>query len=703
MDTTVRLLVVEDNEDEAFLLIHELKRAGYDVIWKRVDNEQAMRRALETDTWDIITSDHKMPRFSAPEALKLAKETAPDLPVIIVSGEIDLDLAVRLLKDGALDYVQKDKMPLVVPSVATALDLIKRKKDLSYSEDDAREISEKVLLATRSSGIGIWDYNPHTNTLHFDDTIYRIFGYTTPQEGSPRDIIDKHVDPDDRKVLNDMLTSALAQGTEFIGEAKITTVQGQVRCIRTNVFFDKDSTGKVTRILGTALDVTELKNSPTSSQTANTDYLSKRFELIATVTSTVVGEVSLKQQAEALCESIRNTFEADACIMRLLKGEELHVLASAGVPESKLFPSLPANLGLGKDILESGKPLRVGNIPETEYAVHLTPNDERRYTFVSYAGAPIKVQNRTLGIIAIYSQHVRDFSESDLEHLQIAANHIAVSVENSRLYEDVSRQKQELEDEIRVRTETEEQLRRNEHELEERVRQRTAQLEEANRELEAFSYSVSHDLRSPIRAIQGFSSILMKEYGDTLDADGIDALQRVIAASRKLNNLIDSMLSLSRVAREELHVSSVDLSEMAAEILHDLRTRHPERSVEFKIDQDMAVLADSRLMLIVMTNLLDNAWKFTQRKEEAVIEVGKCTGPEGDAFFVRDNGAGFNPSHANRLFAPFQRLHSDAEFEGTGVGLAIIHRVIQRHQGKIWAESEVGTGTTFFFTIGSER
>lgn len=831
MGTTVRILVVEDNEDEAFLLIRELKRAGYDVIHKRVDTADAMRHALETEAWDVITSDHKMPRFSAPEALRLAIEVAPNIPVIIVSGEIDLDLAISLLKDGAIDYVQKDKLPLAVHSLAHALELTERRKLQAQAELESRALSERLLLATSAAGVGIWEYCIETGQTSWDSTIYRIFGYSDPPKDAPLELFKKHILEEDYPRVLELFKEALSTGVPYNTEYRIKTVDGRIRHIQVHTFIECDASGKAERILGTDLDITELRqaidaqrsvessfqelfhnsrdaiivieaegpnrgrivsanptaaemhgytieemvgmpienlNSPNTAALADkrisetlsenrqsfevehirkdgstfwlevtasaiytagrrlilaierdlsdkheadatARFLSERLELLVQITSAVVGAVPLKQQAETVCENVRKAFSADACILRLLEGDVLNVLASAGIPESSLAPSLPAYYGLGEEILKSGHPLSVANISQSKYAVFLSDDKkprkaDTRFNFVSYAGAPVRVQDRVLGIIAIYSEKdVREFSEADLKHLQTAANHIAVAIENARLYDDVQRQKRELEEEIRVRTATEERLRQNEHLLEERVRERTAQLEEANKELEAFSYSVSHDLRSPIRAIQGFSTLLMKDYESVLNEDGLDSLRRVIGASRRLNELIDSMLSLSRVAREELHDSEVNLSDMAHDVLFELRTRFPDRKVDIVVQPKMIAQCDRRLMQIVLTNLLDNAWKFTRERNDAKIECGRKKVKKSECYYISDNGAGFEMKHAGRLFAPFQRLHNDAEFEGTGVGLAIVQRVVQRHGGRIWAESEVGKGTTFFFTLGPER
>lgn len=246
-------------------------------------------------------------------------------------------------------------------------------------------------------------------------------------------------------------------------------------------------------------------------------------------------------------------------------------------------------------------------------------------------------------------------------------------------------------------------------ELEERVRDRTAQLEAANNELEAFAYSVSHDLRAPLRAIDGFSQAVVEDYGDELDETGHDYLQRVRGASQKMGSLIDDLLQLSRITRVELTRDRVDLSAMAREIVDELRAESPDRAVEVVIEPDLTADVDQRLMKTALANLLGNAWKYTGKLEDANIKFGSEVDERGRrVYHVVDNGAGFDMRYADKLFQPFQRLHREDEFPGTGIGLATVRRVIRRHGGDVWAEGAVDEGATFYFTLtdapgGEER
>jgi PAS domain S-box-containing protein len=236
--------------------------------------------------------------------------------------------------------------------------------------------------------------------------------------------------------------------------------------------------------------------------------------------------------------------------------------------------------------------------------------------------------------------------------------------------------------------------------LEQRVNDRTVQLRALNKELEAFSYSVSHDLRAPLRHINGFSQALLEDYGDQLDDTGKGLLQEVRAASQEMAQLIDDVLQLARVSRGEMRNEMVDLSALAHEVIAELRRQEPGRKVEVQIGEGLVAQGDKRLLKITLANLLRNAWKFSSKCAHAAIEFGPEQRDGERVYFVRDNGAGFDMAFVSKLFGAFQRLHSAKEFEGTGVGLATVQRIVHRHQGRVWADAAVGRGATFYFTLG---
>ena len=232
---------------------------------------------------------------------------------------------------------------------------------------------------------------------------------------------------------------------------------------------------------------------------------------------------------------------------------------------------------------------------------------------------------------------------------------------------------------------------------------RSAELEAANKELESFSYSVSHDLRAPLRGIEGFSQALQEDYASVLDATGKNYLDRIRAGTRRMGVLIDDLLNLARVTRAEMHRENIDLSKMASDVAKELQAAEPDRRVTVKVGKGLAVDGDNRLVRVALQNLLGNAWKFTSKRPDARIEFGSLRSNGSKAYFVRDNGAGFDQAYAARLFGAFQRLHSMDEFPGTGIGLATVQRIIHRHGGKVWAEGAVNLGATIYFTLESEH
>jgi light-regulated signal transduction histidine kinase (bacteriophytochrome) len=235
--------------------------------------------------------------------------------------------------------------------------------------------------------------------------------------------------------------------------------------------------------------------------------------------------------------------------------------------------------------------------------------------------------------------------------------------------------------------------------LEQEVNERTKELALANKELEAFSYSVSHDLKAPLRTIEGFSLALEEDYGHQLDETALHYLSRVRAGSEKMSQLISNLLQLSRVTRLELNKQAIDLSSLADKILNDLQDDDSHRDVQIDIHKGLHATGDPVLIEILLDNLISNAWKYSQKVPTAIIEIGSHSHLGNIVFYIKDNGAGFNMKYASQLFKPFNRLHSAEEFDGTGIGLATVSRIIERHHGKIWVNSEQGKGTTFYFTL----
>lgn len=306
---------------------------------------------------------------------------------------------------------------------------------------------------------------------------------------------------------------------------------------------------------------------------------------------------------------------------------------------------------------------------------------------------------RDVGARRDYTQRAVKTTDDELGVLADSFNDMLAEIERRTSALEATNTELAREVEERIRAERE-NLRLN-AELEARVAERTAQLESANQELEAFSFSVSHDLRAPLRAIDGFSQALIEDCLQDIPEEGRRHLARIRAATLRMGQLIEDLLALSRVSRGALQKAEVDMSALARQIGAELRQREPRKGVELYVWDGMKALGDPRLLRAALENLIGNAWKFTSKAPKPRIEVGALPDAAQTTYFVRDNGAGFDMKYANKLFGAFQRLHSMNDFPGTGIGLATVQRIVHRHGGRIWASAEVGAGATFFFTLAA--
>lgn len=386
----------------------------------------------------------------------------------------------------------------------------------------------------------------------------------------------------------------------------------------------------------------------------------------------------LYRKTEELLAAQRKTLESEVRYRDLFQNAMEGIFQTA--PEGKGF--LSANPAMARIYGYDSAEELIAAVTDIAGQLYVNPNDRAR----------------------ILRRIVKDgvLSAFEVQHRRKDGNTVWLSL-HARAVRDESGKVVRLEgmaEDITHRKQAEEELRRLNEELEGRVSQRTAQLEAANKELEAFSYSVSHDLRAPLRGIDGFSQALLEDYQNKpLDETGKDYLERVRAGVQRMGHLIDDMLKLSRVTRSEFHPKSVDLSGLVRNILNDRQLNDPSRIVDAAIQEGLVVRGDPDLLQIAMENLIDNAWKFTGRSSTPRIEFGAAVHSGKTAFFIRDNGVGFGMGYVHKLFVPFQRLHSTHEFPGTGIGLATVKRIMDRHGGEVWAEGEIGKGATIFFTL----
>jgi PAS domain S-box-containing protein len=510
MSHPLRILIVEDSVEDVLLLRRALQHGGYDPIaCKVVETRAAMQAALTTTEWDVITSDNSMPAFSASAALALIKEMHLEVPLIIVSGEIDLDLAVTLMRDGAQDYVPKRELP----RLATAIDHVLR--EAAVHQERLRD----------------------TAALQVSEARYRRL-FETAQDGI---------------LIVDADTALITDVNPFL-----ETLLGHTR----------------------------------------EEFLGKRL-----------WDIGPFKDSAASKEAFRE-------------------LQTSGYIR---YENLPLETTGGKRI-------------DVEFVSNVYLVEGTR----------------------VIQCNIRDITE---------------------------------------RRRTENALRTLTAELEDRVKERTVELETLNRELDAFSYSVSHDLRAPLRQVDSYAHILEDLPGSNDGPERVETIHKIRATVTRMDTLVVALLRLARLSIEKVTREPIDLTAMGKLVAAELRQSDSARHVEWRIAEGVTVNADPQLTRILMDNLLGNAWKFTSGRDPAHIEFGVMPAEEDGTvnYFVSDDGAGFDPLFSNKLFGAFQRLHPAVEFPGIGVGLATAQRIVRRHDGRVWGNGSVGQGATFWFTLGNGR
>jgi PAS domain S-box-containing protein len=503
IEKKLRILMVEDEAQDAALVEHALKQSGFDFSFKRVDTEAGYIRELEHFRPSVILSDHGLPAFDGFSALSIAQRDSPDIPFIFVTGSLGEEMTIQALKSGATDFILKHRLNTLAPAIHRAL------RQAEFRQE--RKRAEEALLSSEER--------------------YRALVELSP----------------------DALFVQVGEKIVFINSAGV-------------------------RLFGA------------------------------------------RQPEQLIGHLVRELVHPD--YWKVVQQRQ-------------------------RQMLVEGKPL-----PFLEQ------------TWVRLDGSPVDVE--------------------------VAAAPLVFAGKSAA---------QVIAHDITERKRTEQEIRRLNVDLERRVAERTAELEEANKELEAFSYSVSHDLRAPLRHIEGFVEILRGSPTAVLDEESRRHLQTIAGSARQMSRLIDDLLAFSRTARAELKKTKIRLGDLTESVIRDLQQETEERDIEWVHSDLPDVEADPALLRQVLANLISNALKYTRTRKSARIEIGSKPGDHERIIFVRDNGVGFDMRYAHKLFGVFQRLHRAADFEGTGIGLANVRRIVHRHGGRTWAEGEANKGATFYFSL----
>lgn len=667
-----------ENEKQAFLDQEEtISLADY----------PAVEKVLKIMTPVVIqASDPEADSAALAYMQKSGKVTLAIIPLIVKSHAIgvmglstieeriytsnQLNLAMTLANQVA---VALDNARLFEAAQKELLERIQTEMALQESEEQFRSIFENAVM-------GLYRSTPKGKIVMANPALVRMLGYSTFDELAERDLeVNGYTDDHPRNEF----TAQIERDGQVVGvETAWTRQDGSVLYVQENARAIYDKAGRIVYYEGTVEDISERKKVEQERQA-----LIEFQQIVARLSARFINlsMLEIEDEIKQALQIIAEYAHADACSVWMFSDDKLTTSKAFGWPTHKKEET-------NQDISTSrfsglfGKLLNRESVAvSSKRDVHPEAEDMHllldNFNMTAILAVPLVSEGHVIGSLSIYMMRkTKKVWADDLEPLlKIIGDIIVNALERKR---------------------AEENIRQLNEELELRVVQRTQQLEAANKELEAFAYSVSHDLRAPLRAIDGFSLALIEDYGDQLDGGAENYLNRVRAASQRMGRLIDDLLKLSRVTRSEMIYHEVDLSKLVRETAAELQEMEPARNVTFMIQPDLEVLGDEYLLRIMLMNLCSNAWKFTSKKEQAHIKFGYLDGENPPVFFIRDNGAGFDMTYDDKLFGTFQRLHTTSDFEGTGIGLATVKRIVMRHGGRIWAESEVDRGATFYFTIG---
>jgi len=847
VDKAIRVIILEDNPNDADLIQFELEDAGIVFTAAVVMDKKDYLHALENDSPDIILSDYDLPTYTGALALAEAKQKCPDVPFILVTGAVREERAIEILTSGAKDYVMKTGLHRLAPAIKRALAEADEHRARKQAEENLRKakVDLEHLVEERTAQLQneLAERQQVEDTIREKENLYQsMFENMLDGFAYCRILFDERGNPIDFIYLavNNMFRTIT--GLDNVVGKKVTDVLPGIRASNPELFeiygrvartgeperfeiflgpFNKwlyVSTYRTNpeRFVAIFEDITDLKQAETSLK-RNSD----RLKIISQTASRLLESDKPQFLVEELYTQVMQFLDCDVFFNFLVdEGRgKLHLNAYAGIPEETAgkMEWLDYGVAVCGCAARDGCRIVAENIPETpDVRTELV----KSFGIKAYACHPLMAKDLVIGTLSFGARSRNTFSAEDLDMMKDVANQVAIAIHRIRNEEALIATRSALEKVVRERTnelkntlthledekrrfnevldvlsayvilltpdyhvafenrffrerfgestgrrcfeflfgrnepceicETyktldtmeprqwewtgpdghvydiydypfidtdgstlilemglditdkkriEMELETHRHHLEELVERRTSQLEEANRELESFSYSVSHDLRAPLRAIDGYSKMILKRQGDQFDAETRRQFDQVRNSTKEMGDLIEDLLDLSRLGRQELNLKIFDMSQLVEETWQELKRTVPDRRLALKMNNLPPGWGDRSLMKQVYVNLFSNAIKFTGKQDAAMIEAGGYENGNENVYYIKDNGVGFDMKYHDKMFGAFQRLHPAAEYEGTGIGLTIVQRIIHHHDGRVWAEGKLNEGAVFYFTL----